>query len=160
MGLDMYLSAKKFLWPNTREDMESQKSNPLVQDVIAAGIPFVSSPMADDGFKLSYVEIQIGYWRKANAIHGWFVKNIQDGNDDCRDYWVMPDQLKQLKEKCAAILLAPQMAPEFLPSREGFFFGGTDYDEWYFRDLNETMKIVDRALTLPKSWDIHYRASW
>lgn len=28
---------------------------------------------------------QVGYWRKANQIHNWFVENIQDGVDDC-DY--------------------------------------------------------------------------
>ena len=28
------------------------------------------------------------YWRKANAIHGWFVKNAQQGIDDCRTYSV------------------------------------------------------------------------
>lgn len=28
---------------------------------------------------------QVGYWRKANEIHNWFVENVQDGEDDC-DY--------------------------------------------------------------------------
>lgn len=28
---------------------------------------------------------QVGYWRKANQIHNFFVKNVQDGVDDC-DY--------------------------------------------------------------------------
>lgn len=27
----------------------------------------------------------VGYWRKANQIHRWFVDNVQDGDDDC-DY--------------------------------------------------------------------------
>lgn len=26
---------------------------------------------------------QVGYWRKANAIHNWFVNHVQDGEDDC-----------------------------------------------------------------------------
>ena len=26
---------------------------------------------------------EVGYWRKANAIHGWFVRNVQNGKDDC-----------------------------------------------------------------------------
>ena len=25
----------------------------------------------------------VGYWRKQNAIHNWFVENVQDGIDDC-----------------------------------------------------------------------------
>lgn len=26
---------------------------------------------------------QVGYWRKANEIHNWFVESVQDGEDDC-----------------------------------------------------------------------------
>ena len=41
---------------------------------------------------------ETGYWRKANHIHQWFVENIQDGNDDCREYYVPRERLKELLE--------------------------------------------------------------
>ena len=39
----------------------------------------------DDEHKYPHSRIieQVGYWRKANQIHNWFVENVQDGEDDC-----------------------------------------------------------------------------
>jgi len=39
---------------------------------------------------------EVGYWRKANAIHKWFVDNVQNGEDDCQRYDVTPAQLTEL----------------------------------------------------------------
>ena len=43
--------------------------------------------------------IEVGYWRKANQIHNWFVENIQNGIDDC-DYHreVREEDLRELPE--------------------------------------------------------------
>ena len=30
--------------------------------------------------------VEIGYWRKSNQIHKWFVDNIQEGVDNCATY--------------------------------------------------------------------------
>ena len=46
---------------------------------------------------------EVGYWRKANAIHKWFVDNIQDGEDDCGYYEVAPEQLEELLNICKLI---------------------------------------------------------
>ena len=48
---------------------------------------------------------QVGYWRKANAIHSWFVDNVQNGIDDC-DYHneVTEVMLQLLKATCEAVL--------------------------------------------------------
>lgn len=54
----------------------------------------------------------------------------------------------------------PRVAHELLPTQEGFFFGGTDYDEWYLRDLQDTVKQINRALVLPDEWYFEYCASW
>lgn len=55
---------------------------------------------------LNYVQVtfETGYWRKANAIHNWFVENVQDGNDDCKDYWVDRETLKELKNLCEEVI--------------------------------------------------------
>lgn len=29
--------------------------------------------------KVEYIEEEFGYWRKANAVHKWFVDNVQNG---------------------------------------------------------------------------------
>ncbi len=38
--------------------------------------------------------IEVGYWRKANQIHNWFVKNVQGGVDDCGYYGVTKEKLE------------------------------------------------------------------
>ena len=42
--------------------------------------------------------VKVAYWRKANAIHGWFVDNIQDGVDDQNEYYVSKEKLEELKK--------------------------------------------------------------
>lgn len=37
-------------------------------------------------------------------------------------------------------------ARELLPAQEGFFFGGTDYDEYYWRDLEFTKEQLEKIL--------------
>lgn len=47
---------------------------------------------------------QVGYWRKANQIHNWFVDTVQNGIDDC-DYHreVTEEDLKELLSICEKI---------------------------------------------------------
>ena len=46
-----------------------------------------------------YADLKGWYWRKANQIHGWFVKNVQNNNDDCGLYEVSIDQIKKLRDE-------------------------------------------------------------
>ena len=39
-----------------------------------------------------------------------------------------------------------KFASEHLPSRSGFFFGSTDYDDWYVRELDNTVEQIDDAI--------------
>ena len=59
------------------------------KDVIEFYKPFYKKRYSawDTEHKYGYNRImeQVGYWRKANQIHNWFVTNVQDGDDDC-DY--------------------------------------------------------------------------
>jgi hypothetical protein len=106
-------------------------------------------------------QVKVGYWRKANAIHQWFVDNCQDGRDDCREYYVTREQLEELRKFCQMVLDNHALAEEFLPTQSGFFFGGTEYDEWYFNDLKLTVEIIDRVLVkVPDGWDFAYGSSW
>lgn len=160
MGLDMYLTARKFLWAIKEEDMADQIGNPLIQDLLDVGLTQKPVSFTDGDFKLDYIIVQAGYWRKANHIHDWFVQNIQGGEDDCKDYYVDRDTLIELKETCEKVLLVPGMAGELLASSEGFFFGGTQIDDRYFHNLRHTVTIVETCMKYPENWDFHYRSSW
>ena len=109
---------------------------------------------------------EIGYWRKANHIHKWFVDKVQGGEDDCEYYKVTKDNLLNLKATCDKVLslkgMDEEKIKEILPTESGFFFGSTAYDEYYFSNVEETIKIIIDVL---KTTDFEkelvvYRSSW
>ena len=63
MGLDMYLKAKRFYYDEAR-------AQEIINLTMPENHPFKKLRQAD-------VTIEIGYWRKANEIHNWFVNNVQ-----------------------------------------------------------------------------------
>jgi len=148
MGLDMYLSAKKYVreW----HDDDKELANEL-KDLKSANTK---------GFPIKEITVDAMYWRKANQIHNWFVKNCQDGNDDCKEYWVSRVKLEDLRNICLKTLLGELDENKYLPTQEGFFFGSTEYDNFYFKDLQHTVKGLDKVLELDDTWDFYYRASW
>ena len=102
---------------------------------------------------------EIGYWRKANQIHKWFVENIQDSKDDCRLYEFEKEKLEELLSICETIKENPEKAPELLPTQQGFFFGSYEYDDFYMMDIEETIVICKWALSQNYDWFM-YQSSW
>jgi hypothetical protein len=147
MGLDMYLNAERYLWGH--EEGDKQISENIGQLI---GLP-------TEG-KVKTITVEAGYWRKSNQIHNWFVANVQEGKDECQNSYVSREQLKELREVCQKVLDNNELANQLLPTASGFFFGGTEYDQWYFNDIEETIKIIDNALAMPVQWDFNYRSSW
>lgn len=150
MGLDMYLNARRSVncYDSEDEEQKALQSLPL---------------NSETGMLVSAIEYRAMYWRKANAIHRWFVENVQDGADDCGMYDVSPQHLQLLRDTCQQVLDYPNIAPKLLPSQAGFFFGGLDYGEEYLGDLRLTVTGLDKALQLASSdkWIFFtYQASW
>lgn len=147
MGLDMYLSAKRYIWKSSDSDNDIQdKLNEVMKDDLP------------EGMRVNQVEVDAMYWRKANAIHGWFVENCQEGEDDCREYYVEREQLEELRNLCQAVLDGDEDVN--LEPTDGFFFGSTEKDEYYFQDMRETVEGLNKVLSLPKSYEFYYRSSW
>jgi hypothetical protein len=89
------------------------------------------------------------------------VQEVQEGEDDCNEYYVSREKLEELKNLCEQVLANRSLAAELLPSTSGFFFGGTEYDDWYFSDLELTVEIVNDTLLLSeKDWNFYYQSSW
>ena len=64
-------------------------------------------------------------------------------------------------ELCKEVLINKDRAEELLPVQAGFFFGGYEYDEWYFQYLKNTVEMIDKLLKeVPEDWDFYYRSSW
>ena len=58
------------------------------------------------------------------------------------------------------MLADKSLANELLPTSDGFFFGGTDYDDYYLNGLTYTADTIDKLLTMPDEWDLYYHSSW
>ncbi len=108
-----------------------------------------------DPEQVSYTVSDAGYWRKANAVHAWFVNNCQNGHDDCRAAEVTYEQLQELRTLCVEVIETKNHG--LLPPQSGFFFGSTEIDEDYFDDLEETIKIID---ALDPDGEYYYQSSW
>ncbi len=93
--------------------------------------------------------------------HIWFVDNVQNGEDDCNEYDVSIEQLRNLLEVCKEVKQDNKLAETLLPTTEGFFFGGTSYGEYYFEDIEYTIEILEKAIEgYNYEDDFCYRSSW
>lgn len=152
MGLDMLFSAERFFW---------------IED---------DAPV-HNGHRVQSLRIEIGYLRKANAIHNWIVDNCGDGEDNCQDITIEIKQWKDLDAMCKRLLdlhkanpvKAVETALNELPPTPGFFFGSQEVDDFYWANLVKMTQIIKNAenngFTKPRrhgfpAYTLIYRASW
>lgn len=150
MGLDMMLYRRQFL----RTD-EAWKNTDKVTLIRNGESVVLINP--------KYLTEEVAYWRKANHIHKWFVDNVQGGVDDCKEYEISVNQLRELVGLCKAVLNVPEDAENILPPQSGFFFGSTAIDDYYYEDLRSTIDQLEKVLADdPDNWQYQYfyRASW
>lgn len=160
------------------------------KDVIEFYKPFYST----NKYGYGHIMEEVGYWRKANQIHNFFVENVQDGEDDCSYHNECTKEiLEDLLDKCYKVLtgsimmigqvkngqqyvdgewvdcmepgkviINPEVAEELLPSCRGFFFGSTEYDEYYMQDIEDTIKIIKNVLATTdfETQMLAYYSSW
>jgi hypothetical protein len=161
MGLDMYLSKKTYVknWSFKSEE-ETHKVTVKLNKKIRKDIK---------PDRVSYIVEEMGYWRKANQIHNWFVNETAGGVDDKQPSSVSLDQLKELKELCEAVVerKSDSFNKDNLPTGAGFFFGSTEYDEKYYNDCQETIDMIKVIIKEEENkpegcyeGEYEYRASW
>jgi hypothetical protein len=157
MGLDMYLTAKKYLWSDKDKEISEK-----VGEIVGVN----SNPekrFAGSSLVVKEISVDAMYWRKANAIHGWFVENCQGGVDECQETYIPREKLVELRDLCKDILENPDAErDEDLDPVDGFFFGSTEKNEWYYQDLKDTVEGITNALeSLPEhEYQFFYQASW
>ena len=136
---------------------------------------------------------EVMYWRKANAIHKWFVDNCQKGEDNCQPHLVRKNKMKELYEVCKAItehaelihdkvqngtklkdgewqpimedgfrIKDTSLAETLLPTTSGFFFGSTNYDQWYYEDVKQTYEKLGEIIEADEfdKYNFYYESSW
>jgi hypothetical protein len=102
----------------------------------------------------------VAYWRKFNALHGWFVEHIQNGVDDCGSYEVTKEQLFDLLEVLEETLALQN--PSKLPPTPGFFFGSYGVDEWYWERVASARETISGLIdnTDWEKYKLYYFSSW
>jgi hypothetical protein len=159
MGLDMYLYRRTYVkaW-----DFQPPKERPRTTVMLGLRAHPAIKPE-----RVAFVIEEVAYWRKVNAVHAWFVTNVQGGVDECQESPVSREALDQLRNTCRAALADRTQAPRLLPTQAGFFFGSTDMDPdteegaWYWRDIAETAEKLDSLLAEEDRDETYiYRASW
>ena len=200
MGLDMYLYAERNVmnasaemvenFPQYAEDRETYS---MLDTIIGENLPSAEF----GGISISKC---VAYWRKANAIHGWIVRECADGVDECQRIYIGREKLTELRNLCVNSLANRDTATpavdktisidlegtedkvplaimsEIMRQRDnrnstaviddplaptsGFFFGSTEKDEWYYKDLEYTVEIINSLLANDEKWSYYYQASW
>ena len=150
MGLDMYLRAEKYV--SAYQEPETLRA---IAKVVEA------TKILDEESSSASVSITVGYWRKANAIHNWFMQYADE--DNCKPEYVTRKQLVELLATCAQIKTAKDddLSAELLPTEAGFFFGSTEYDDWYYHQIDYTINLLENLLqNTDDTWSFEYQASW
>jgi hypothetical protein len=171
MGLDMYLSIRKEEYVSKYTKSKNLRLElPKFIKELGPKLPEVDAISRNTDYR-------VGYWRKANEIHNWFLEKCgprdHDGDviDDCRDIYIETEALEKLLEDCKQVLNDHSLAPTILPTQSGFFFGSTEYDEYYFEDLEDTIKILEPVIEFMHNveaskntsgiyYSVIYHASW
>lgn len=175
MGLDMCLTGKLSistyeLHPDANPTTAYEKTIVKDAELIKELQPIVADKCAyANHFKVNEICFDLAQWRKANQIHSWFVREIQQGEDNCREYYVAEDKLKELLALCEKVLANwgnEEKILELLPPTEGFFFGSTDIDDYYKEDIEYTIKTLTKILQAKKEnngtgwFSFYYSSSW
>lgn len=164
MGLDMYLTKHTYIGAEYEHNGIEGKI-----DLTAKG-----QPITINLNRVQSIVEKVGYWRKSNQIHNWFVQNIQDGEDDCREYRVSREQFQSLLDDINTVLNSKGTPEEegaiedLLPTASGCFFGSTEIDEWYWNDLEDSKNLIEKILVEMDEdeknehlWiSYHYQSSW
>ena len=174
----MYLYAEKFIGSNTDKTGSYDEIKNL------AGLKDLPTP----DFSSIVVKSMVGYWRKANAIHGWIVNKCADGKDECQTIYLSDDDLINLRSDCVKALanpdrqyqiennkvfyqlcdylnsleteLTPTTFENPVPPVEGFFFGGNELSDYYFYQLEYTIDLITSLLESDHELGFSYHASW
>ena len=158
MGLDMYLYKQTYV-----QNWDHMKPEERIEIILSKNTKGINPD------KISYIIEKVGYWRKANAIHGWIVEKCADGVDECQEIHMPKQKLNELLQLCCSILgeeseeERTKAALEKLPPTSGFFFGSAKAgDEWYVEDLKNTIRILEEVLAETDFVEskIIYQASW
>ena len=88
---------------------------------------------------------EIGYFRKVNFLVAFFEGKGMNVNYQ-HDIEIRKEDAEELLSKCEEVLKDPSKGPELLPTKGGFFFGNTEYDDYYCINVQQVRNFVKEEL--------------
>ena len=132
MGLDMYLSAKKYFYSTDTSQLPSQ----------IAELVGVSRPV-------QYVSFRAMYWRKCHKVNEWFSDILSD-RDVLQECEIERENLEDLLNQC-------KLSLEGKPS----CFDDDDNPDATKEEMEITVEGLERCLKeFPSDYWFTYQASW
>ena len=75
---------------------------------------------------------EVAYFRKVNFLLPFF-----EYGENCSRLEIDDYKIDELLFKCKQVLEDHSLAETLLPTLGGFFFGNSEYNDWYFEDVKE-----------------------
>jgi len=188
MGLDMYLQAQKYVsgYSHSSADERAQYDR-IIRESLGTDYRCDDSPSLTVSVTVAYWRKanQIHRWFVHNCQDGnddcrdayvsreqiraliVLCQEVLDGvesveGDVSTGTRYHPDgKIEALTER-GHIIAQVGIAEAKLPTQSGFFFGNTDYDEFYLRALQHTIKQLEAVLDNPafEGCSFYYHSSW
>lgn len=124
------------------------------------------------GLDMEMMSQNSGYrieWRKANQIFNWLQNRMKEKIEDeyfefenCEYYDFDRQDIIDLKNICEKVnkIKTNDYSEQNLPTCCGFFFGSTDYDEWYYKELEWTAIELQNMLNTSDKNEIYTFWGW
>lgn len=182
MGLDMYMSKKTYV----KRWAHNEPKDQFTVTVKKGRKKFTGI----NPERISYIVEEVAYWRKFNALHNWFVQNVQDGRDECQESYIPDEKLEELVETLKSVKKILAEAPtkkemvqvgwsngeklmeeidtfdidenilEELLPTASGFFFGGIEYDEYYKDEVERTLTLLEGLIAEGGGDFYYQSSW
>lgn len=109
----------------------------------------------------------IEYFRKVNFLQGYMERQKPDMDLNCQYIYFSRDMADELLDYCKQVMehvsydedstilwteKAVELGEKLLPVQDGFFYGDTEYNEWYFRDIKDVHDFLEKLIK-ETDWD-------
>lgn len=95
---------------------------------------------------MSVIELEDG-----KVSNGYGFKKNENGELEKVEYW-----------EDGKVVKNPSAVARILPTQSGFFYGSTDYNQWYYEDIKRTLAEINKVLKetdFEKEY-LEYTSSW
>lgn len=131
-----------------------------LRPLIAVNYEWHIRPYTEGILELPALEAQLnkdidGFWEQYNAYFrkvNFLFKYFEDRGKMVDQYYafVEEEDVEDIIDKCERVLKDHSLAHELLPTQNGFFFGSTDYDDWYYDDVKDCLRQMKKYRKLFK----------